>query len=407
MGAVLPHITDELRSFIEAQPVYFVATAPLAREGHVNLSPKGLDTFRVLSPSRVAYLDLTGSGNETAAHLQENGRITLILWLRGPSHGIEGRSRSTHPLGGAKGTRRSRGLSGREERGEHRRPSRGRGRLERALTLLRIAAVVYLCYLGLLFIVQRRALFPGESRVPPRASSDALPGGAAQLWLNTPTGRVEAWLLEGDTPGPGPALLFAHGNGELIDDWREPMEALREAGFHVLLVEFPGYGFSEGRPTRSSIRSTLESAFDRLATHARVDPSRIVAMGRSLGGAAVAELSLERELRALILLSTFTSAGDMAWQGFRAPPFLLRDRFDTRPAMRDFEGPVLLMHGRDDDLIPFRHAERLAALRNESGAATGDPLAVIPLDCAHNDCLAVWPTVVSELLEFLRAEGVR
>jgi hypothetical protein len=78
MGKVLPNITPDLRAFIEAQPLFFVATAPLAGDGHVNLSPKGLDSFRVLSPDRVAYLDLTGSGNETAAHLRENGRITFM-----------------------------------------------------------------------------------------------------------------------------------------------------------------------------------------------------------------------------------------------------------------------------------------------------------------------------------------
>ena len=79
MGKVLPAITPELKAFIEAQPLFFVASAPLAPGGHVNLSPRGLDSFRVLSPTRVAYLDLTGSGNETAAHLTENGRITFMF----------------------------------------------------------------------------------------------------------------------------------------------------------------------------------------------------------------------------------------------------------------------------------------------------------------------------------------
>jgi hypothetical protein len=72
-------LTPELESFIRAQHIFFVATAPLAHDGHINLSPKGLDTFRVLSPSRIAYLDFTGSGNETAAHATENGRITLMF----------------------------------------------------------------------------------------------------------------------------------------------------------------------------------------------------------------------------------------------------------------------------------------------------------------------------------------
>jgi hypothetical protein len=79
MAKVHEAITPELKAFIEAQPLFFVASAPLSASGHINLSPKGLDSFRVLSPERVAYLDLTGSGNETAAHLHENGRITFLF----------------------------------------------------------------------------------------------------------------------------------------------------------------------------------------------------------------------------------------------------------------------------------------------------------------------------------------
>jgi hypothetical protein len=79
MGAVLESISPELQSFIESQKLFFVATAPIEVTGHINLSPKGIDTFRVLSPTRVAYLDLTGSGNETAAHVTQNGRITVMF----------------------------------------------------------------------------------------------------------------------------------------------------------------------------------------------------------------------------------------------------------------------------------------------------------------------------------------
>jgi len=79
MGKALPDISDDLRDFMLAQPLFYVASAPLEGSGHVNLSPKGLDTFRVLSRTRVAYLDLTGSGNETAPHLTQNGRITFLF----------------------------------------------------------------------------------------------------------------------------------------------------------------------------------------------------------------------------------------------------------------------------------------------------------------------------------------
>jgi len=79
MATIYDSITPELADFIARQPIYFVATAPKAENGHVNLSPKGIDSFRVLSPTEVVYLDLTGSGNETAAHLAENGRITIMF----------------------------------------------------------------------------------------------------------------------------------------------------------------------------------------------------------------------------------------------------------------------------------------------------------------------------------------
>lgn len=75
---VFDRISDELAAFIVAQPLFFVATAPL-EGGHVNLSPKGLETLRVIDPTTVAYLDLTGSGNETSAHVAENGRLTIML----------------------------------------------------------------------------------------------------------------------------------------------------------------------------------------------------------------------------------------------------------------------------------------------------------------------------------------
>jgi hypothetical protein len=72
-------ITDTLRQWIEAQRIFFVATAPLSADGFVNCSPKGLDSFRILGPHDVAYVDLTGSGAETIAHLRENGRIVLMF----------------------------------------------------------------------------------------------------------------------------------------------------------------------------------------------------------------------------------------------------------------------------------------------------------------------------------------
>jgi hypothetical protein len=79
MGRLGNEIDDRLRHFVEAQRMFFVATAPLAADGHVNVSPKGLDTLRIVSPTTVAYLDFVGSGAETIAHVRENGRIVIMV----------------------------------------------------------------------------------------------------------------------------------------------------------------------------------------------------------------------------------------------------------------------------------------------------------------------------------------
>ncbi|OOQ61138.1 pyridoxamine 5'-phosphate oxidase family protein [Mucilaginibacter pedocola] len=79
MAKFFEEIGPRHREFIEAQKIFFTASAPLSGDGHVNLSPKGMDAFRVLSPNKVAYMDINGSGNETSAHLLENGRITIMF----------------------------------------------------------------------------------------------------------------------------------------------------------------------------------------------------------------------------------------------------------------------------------------------------------------------------------------
>jgi hypothetical protein len=101
MGKILSEIDEAARLFIEAQKIFFVASAPLDAGGHVNLSPKGLDTFRILGPTRVAYLDFNGSGVETIAHVKENGRIVLMFCaFQGPPNifRLYGAGRTVEPF---------------------------------------------------------------------------------------------------------------------------------------------------------------------------------------------------------------------------------------------------------------------------------------------------------------------
>ncbi len=266
-------------------------------------------------------------------------------------------------------------------------------------TLMSVARIFVVAFAGfavLVLVVQRRLVFPGALRISPRSTASA-PQGAEQLWLETEFGRVEAWLFAAAGEGRHPAVIFAHGNGELLEDSAPQMREMADSGVSALSVEFPGYGHSEGEPTRRTIRRTFQEAFDRLASGSGVDPGRIVAWGRSLGGGAAGDLALDRQVAGLIFQSTFSSTAAAA-HAVLVPGFLVRDRWDNVAAVRDFDGPVLVMHGPDDDVLPFSHARRLARAR--------PGLQVTPIDCAHNDCARAWPEIRDLVLAFLREQGL-
>jgi fermentation-respiration switch protein FrsA (DUF1100 family) len=178
-------------------------------------------------------------------------------------------------------------------------------------------------------------------------------------------------------------LLFGHGNGELIDYWPGEFREPRTWGMAVLLVEYPGYGRSAGRPSERAIRDAFVAAYDWAAAEHDIDADRIVGYGRSLGGGAVGRLSLERSLAALIFESAFSSTRPFA-RGFGAPGFLVRDPFDNVEALRAFDGPALVIHGARDEVIPVTHGRTLAS-------AAGVPLH--ELACGHNDCPRAWPLI--------------
>jgi pimeloyl-ACP methyl ester carboxylesterase len=207
---------------------------------------------------------------------------------------------------------------------------------------------------------------------------------------------VEAWLVRATEPN-APSLIFAHGNGELIDDWGEAMRGVAAAGANVLLVEFPGYGHSAGRPSRASIRQTFVQAYDWLVAEGGASAGGVVAYGRSIGGGAATDLARDRPVSALVLQSSFSSTMRIARELF-VPGFLVRDRWDNARGVADYAGPVLVMHGITDEVIPYDHAERVARAR------TG--LAVTRIPCGHNDCLSAWPAIVGELTAFLRSNGL-
>lgn len=197
-----------------------------------------------------------------------------------------------------------------------------------------IAIVAYGAWLALLYFQQRAMLFPGAGMEP--AARLGPPNGAETVWFEVDDARVEAWLLPATSlpeEGNAPAIIFAHGNAEFIDELADDFDALRDAGLHVLLVEYPGYGRSAGSPTQANMTAVFTEAYDWLAARPDVKAERIIGMGRSLGGGAITALSRQRELAAIVLQSTFTSVPAMA-RSFAVPAWLVRDPFDNESALR-------------------------------------------------------------------------
>src|SRR5262245_34033766 len=138
------------------------------------------------------------------------------------------------------------------------------------LWILYVAVALFLANFAAMYFLQPVLTFPhppaGSAR--PEALADA--GGEA-LWVDIDGGKVEGWLLPGAGTGPAPLLIYAHGNGELIDYWAGEFAPLRAAGIHILLAEYPGYGRSTGSPSEDSVSAALVSMYDRVAADPRVD----------------------------------------------------------------------------------------------------------------------------------------
>ena len=257
----------------------------------------------------------------------------------------------------------------------------------------------YVAYCGLLFVLQRQIMFP-RGMIPQPEQPLPEMTGLERIWLQTESGKVESWLMlptHSSAGGAAPAVIFGHGNGELIDYWPDELKGFNQLGFAVMLVEYPGYGRSAGSPSQRSITDVFVEAYDVLTARTDIDPARIVLFGRSLGGGAVCALSLKRPSAAMILMSTFTSARSFA-KRYLAPSFLVRDPMDNLAAVQQYSGPILIMHGRQDTIIPYSHGKIL-----KNAAARGS---LITYEAGHNDCPPDWHVFWRDVGVFLRENKI-
>lgn len=174
--------------------------------------------------------------------------------------------------------------------------------------------------------------------------------------------RIHGWYVpatqSGDTNG---VVLFFHGNAGNISHRLDSITIFNRLGLDVLIVDYRGYGESTGKPSEEGLYTDGRAAWDYLTIQRGIDPQRIVIFGRSLGAVVGASIAADQSPAGLIIESGFTSGVDMARRLYWFLParLIIRLEFPLIEFVREVRGPVLVIHSRDDEIIPFDMGETL------------------------------------------------
>ena len=156
-------------------------------------------------------------------------------------------------------------------------------------------------------------------------------------------------------------ILFSHGNAEDIGTSSPTLESIKAMGFSVFAYDYQGYGTSSGIASEENSYRDAESAYNYLVNNLNVPPNRIIALGRSLGGAVSVDLAHKQKLGGLIIESSFVSA----YRVITRVPLFPFDKFKSLSKIKKVNCPVLIMHGTKDEVISFWHGEKLFQEANE------------------------------------------
>jgi len=260
---------------------------------------------------------------------------------------------------------------------------------------LAATAVGYAAITGWMFFIQASLIFLPERELHRTPADVGLEHEAVEL--RTADGvTLSAWFVPAPEPGPAPTVLFLHGNAGNISHRLDTIAFLHDLGAATLIIDYRGYGESDGTPSEAGLQRDARAAWSWLTTERGLGAEWIVLYGRSLGGAVAAWLAAEHRPAGLIMESTFTSLADLGAEIYPWLPvrLLLRHRFDARAALARVEAPTLVAHAREDELVPFDHARRLAEV-------SPPVIELVELDGGHNRVIGSTRGYRDRLAEFL------
>jgi len=249
-----------------------------------------------------------------------------------------------------------------------------RGKVTLMTRFLTLLTLVALPFLAVRFLEGRAIFFP----VKPLAALPSAYGLRFEdvYFETTDRQKLNAWYLPGREGAK--VFLFCHGNAGNISHRIEKLAFLNGLGYGVLILDYRGYGNSEGRPGEQGFYRDAEAAYDYLRSRG-VPPERITGYGESIGGSVVAHLATRRSLGAVIFENSFTNIGDMARAHYPViPPWILASRFDTREAVASLKVPKLFIRSREDKIVPPR-------LGADLFRAAADPKESLEIRGGHND----------------------
>lgn len=275
--------------------------------------------------------------------------------------------------------------------------------LHRLVLYLATAAGLYVLLLIAVYFYQPRLIFfpniPGRTL---EATPESVGLSFEDVRFRSGDGvELRGWFIPADQPD-APVLLYCHGNAGNISHRLERLELLHGLGLAVLLFDYRGYGESEGEPSERGTYDDARAAWDYLTQTRRVPPERIVIFGESLGGAIGAQLASEVKPGGLILSSTFTSTTDLGAPVYWYLPvgLLIRYKYPTADYVDRVHAPILVMHSRDDEIIPFAHGEAIFRRAHE-------PKQFLELLGGHNAGLSMTgPRLAAGMRAFLQANGL-
>ena len=230
--------------------------------------------------------------------------------------------------------------------------------------IVAIIAGAYILLAGFLFVFQSHYVYYPERFL----SADPASIGVyfESVSFETRDGvRLSGWYVPRENARG--VVLFCHGNAGNISHRLEAIQIFHRLGLGNFIFDYRGYGHSEGKPAEQGTYEDAEAAWQYLVKERQVDPNEIIIFGRSLGGAVASQLAQSHTPGALIVESTFTSLPDIAATLYPYLPvrLLLRFKYDTAGYIAKVDCPVLVVHSRDDEIMPFGHGQRLFEVAKE------------------------------------------